>query len=448
MKEQTKPNETMEKLFIFLKEYILYRIEAEFGDKKNAIKPVLQSFNESNDPDALERFFIANRLLEDEVLIILLALAPHVDCGFLSTVLGNIASNGGEFIDFGGIRGKNHRGIIPTGETAIYLIAGNDPIARMEAKKILDGSSHLSENNLVQLGPVDPHEPLVSGALRMDIETIEMMTTGRSVKPSLNAEFPAELIETGMTWDNLVLNKDTLNEVKEIETWLQYNNVLLDDWGMKGIIKPGYRVMLYGPPGTGKTLTAALLGKFTSRDVYRIDLSMVVSKYIGETEKNLGKLFDKAENKDWILFFDEADAIFGKRTNVRDAHDKYANQEVSYLLQRIEAHPGLVILASNFKSNIDTAFSRRFHSIIEYKLPSQSERKLLWESCLPKGIPLDPDVSIDQLSRLYEVTGANIINVVQYACLQKLKKNSDGIQWVDLINGIRKEYVKEDKMFT
>ena len=437
----------MIELFLFLENYIIYRIQFELGDKTVAIKPELPQYGESENPDPLERFLMEHSLSENEVLIVLLAIVPHVDSGFLSRVIGNLFTKGGDLIDLGGIRGKNHRGIIPTGETALYVLAGNDPKARMEAKKLLDVSSSLTQRNIVHLGPVSPGEPFVSGTLSIDLETIEMMTTGRTVKPSLNSEFPAALIETSMTWDNLILNQETLNEVQEIETWLLYNNVLLKDWGMDGIIKPGYRVMLYGPPGTGKTLTAALLGKFTNRDVYRIDLSMVVSKYIGETEKNLGKLFDKAENKDWILFFDEADAIFGKRTNVRDAHDKYANQEVSYLLQRIEAHPGLVILASNFKSNIDTAFSRRFHSIIEYKLPSQSERKLLWEVSLPKGIPLDPDVSIDKLSRLYEVTGANIINVVQYACLQKLKKNADAIQWVDLINGIRKEYVKEDKMF-
>lgn len=436
----------MKNLFKFLGDYINYRIQSELGDRTAAVQPSLPALDVEN-PDSMEKFFLENPMSEEEVLIVLLAVAPHIEVGFISRVLMNLFSKGGELVEIGGGVGKNHRGFLPTGETALYLLAGNDPNARMEAKKLVDRSSRLAELRIVYLGQVPDGEPELSGLLRVDVETLEMISTGRLIKPSLNSEFPAELIQTGMTWDNLVLNKETMNEVKEIETWLQFNNVLLDDWGMKGIIKPGYRVMLYGPPGTGKTLTAALLGKFTNRDVYRIDLSMVVSKYIGETEKNLGKLFDKAENKDWILFFDEADAIFGKRTNVRDAHDKYANQEVSYLLQRIEAHPGLVILASNFKSNIDTAFSRRFHSIIEYKLPSQSERKLLWESCLPKGIPLDPDVSLDQLSRLYEVTGANIINVVQYACLQKLKKKSKGIQWVDLINGIRKEYVKEDKMF-
>src|SRR5690606_11585436 len=131
-----------------------------------------------------------------------------------------------------------------------------------------------------------------------------------------------------------------------------------DAWDMRQLIKPGYRTLFYGPPGTGKTLTAMLLGKEFQRNVFRIDLSQVVSKYIGETEKNLEKIFQRAANKEWILFFDEADALFGKRTSVKDAHDRYANQEVSYLLQRVEDFPGLVILASNYKNNIDKAFVR------------------------------------------------------------------------------------------
>lgn len=437
----------MNELLQYLNSYIRFRIGSAINLPNITPQPSLPVLEEIENPDSLVRFCLEHELSESEIVIVTLAIAPHISAGFLSNIMLEMFSDGGDLIEFGGFKGNHHRGLIPTGETALFVLAGNDPSARMEVKKILDGASRLSERNIVTVGPVAHGEPRVSGVLMVDYETMELMTTGRAVKPSLNSEFPAALIETGMTWDNLILNKDTLNEVQEIETWLRYNKVLLKDWGMDGIIKPGYRVMLYGPPGTGKTLTAALLGKYTNRDVYRIDLSMIVSKYIGETEKNLSKLFDKAENKDWILFFDEADAIFGKRTNVRDAHDKYANQEVSYLLQRIEAHPGLVILASNFKSNIDAAFSRRFHSIIEYKLPNQSERKLLWEASLPKGIPLDPDVSIDHLSRLYEVTGSNIINVVQYACLQKLKKKADAIQWVDLVNGIRKEYVKEDKMF-
>ena len=130
------------------------------------------------------------------------------------------------------------------------------------------------------------------------------------------------------------------------------------------------RILFIGAPGTGKKTFASLIGQQSGKEVYRVDLSIVVSKYIGETEKNLKKIFDEAENKNWILFFDEADALFGKRTNVRDAHDKYANQEVAYLLQRIENYDGLVILATNMKNNIDDAFTRRFHAIIHFPLKS------------------------------------------------------------------------------
>ena len=217
---------------------------------------------------------------------------------------------------------------------------------------------------------------------------------------------------------------------------------------MNRIIKPGYRALFHGPPGTGKTLTAALLGKLTGRDVFRVDLSMIVSKFIGETEKNLAHLFDRAENKDWILFFDEADALFGKRTGVRDAHDRYANQEVSYLLQRVETFGGLVILASNFKANIDEAFIRRFQSIIHFPMPRTAERLRLWQQSLPPHIALDTDVNLKMLAERYELSGASIVNIVQYCCLTALSRNDKVLTNQDLRNGIAREFGKEGKIFT
>lgn len=172
---------------------------------------------------------------------------------------------------------------------------------------------------------------------------------------------------------------------------------------------------------------------------------MVVSKYIGETEKSLSRLFDKAINKDWILFFDEADSVFGKRTNVRDAHDKYANQEVSYLLQRIEAHPGLVILASNFKSNIDLAFTRRFQSMIEFEMPDYNERLRLWKNNLPENIGLESSISLEAIAKKYALSGASIVNIIQYACLRTLAGQDHIIKQAYLIEGIKKEYQKEGK---
>jgi SpoVK/Ycf46/Vps4 family AAA+-type ATPase len=289
-------------------------------------------------------------------------------------------------------------------------------------------------------------EPKMSGRLVLDEEYVDLFTSGRISKPRLSSDFPAERITTELGWNDLVLNEKTMAGIKEIETWLKYNDELLGGWKMHGKIKRGFRVLFHGPSGTGKTLTACLLGKYTERDVFRIDLSMVVSKYIGETEKNLSKLFNKAANKDWILFFDEADSIFGKRTNVRDAHDKYANQEVSYLLQRIESHAGLVILASNMKSNIDASFTRRFNSIIEFDNPDTSERLQLWKNYLPPVAKLDKIVNLEEISRKYNLTGANIVNVIQFAGLQTLEKKSQTISSEDLLKGIQKEYEKEGKM--
>lgn len=190
-------------------------------------------------------------------------------------------------------------------------------------------------------------------------------------------------------------------------------------------------------------MTACLLGKYTGRDVFRIDLSMVVSKYIGETEKNLSKLFDKAANKDWILFFDEADSIFGKRTNVRDAHDKYANQEVSYLLQRIEDFDGLAILASNLKDHIDSAFTRRFQSIVHFPIPTAAQRLQIWRQSFPAGLRLDESIDLRRIADEHEIPAGVIVNVVRYCSIKALKRGTNAIHPDDLESGLLKELSKE-----
>ena len=277
-------------------------------------------------------------------------------------------------------------------------------------------------------------------------EVVELLTLGTVSKPRFSTDFPAEYISTALEWDDLVLAPATLRQIREIESWVRHQQTFFETWGMNRRVKPGYRVLFHGPPGTGKTLTATLLGKYTGRDVFKIDLSMVVSKYIGETEKNLARLFDKAQNKNWILFFDEADALFGKRTNIRDAHDKYANQEVSYLLQRIETFPGLTILASNFKSNIDEAFQRRFQAMIYFPVPKSEERLVLWEKSFPEAVKMDPAVDLREIAQRYELTGASIMNIVQYCCISALEQQSEVISHENLLNGIKNELVKEGKI--
>jgi SpoVK/Ycf46/Vps4 family AAA+-type ATPase len=222
-------------------------------------------------------------------------------------------------------------------------------------------------------------------------------------------------------------------------------DAMLDELDLRSKIKSGYRSLFFGPPGTGKTFTAALLGKYTGYDVYRIDLSLVISKFIGETEKNLTKIFDRAENKKWILFFDEADALFGKRTQVKDSHDRYANQEVSFLLQRVEDYSGLVILATNLKSNIDEAFARRFQSIIYFKMPSAKERLKIWQNTFSHKTIFADDVDLEQVSADFEVSGGSIINVVRYCSLIAMKRNKRIIFYEDIVEGLRKEFLKEGK---
>jgi SpoVK/Ycf46/Vps4 family AAA+-type ATPase len=171
----------------------------------------------------------------------------------------------------------------------------------------------------------------------------------------------------------------------------------------------------------------------------------VVSKYIGETEKNLERVFARAERLDCILFFDEADALFGKRTAVGNAHDRYANQEVSYLLQRVEDYRGVIILASNLESNIDEAFLRRFHAIVHFPMPGPAQRLRLWRESLPLAYPLEPGVDLAAIGTEVELSGAAILNVVQYATLMALEADSATLRREDLLAGIRRELQKEGR---
>ncbi|WP_299104985.1 ATP-binding protein [uncultured Tenacibaculum sp.] len=425
----------------YLEHRIRLRLKSDLSEEPIQDK----EFKFQLDNSALSQFIYENQFSPDEIVVLMLALLPHVSPSFVNDILSDFLPHGGDFPEFGGVKGKNHRGVIPTGETALYILAGKDIEYRTYLTEFLLYKSILFKKGIISLEKVPKGEPFLSGKLILSEEHTHLFLTGKELKPQLSQDFPASLISTGLDWDDLVLSTKTLEEVREIENWLDYHMVLMNDWGMENKIKPGYRVLFCGAPGTGKTLTASLLGKHTGKDVYRVDLSMVVSKYIGETEKNLSKLFDKSINQDWILFFDEADSIFGKRTNVRDAHDKYANQEVSYLLQRIEAHPGLIILASNFKNNIDAAFTRRFHNIIEFETPNYEERVALWEKNLPNNISLEASISIEELAKKYSITGANIVNIIQYACLKTIANKKEEIQRKYLLEGVKREYAKEGK---
>lgn len=445
--KKTISKSTVSKTLDYLQSVFKQRLFAHFSDE-----PVYFDIRQIKLPDfkggqsAFEHFLINHKPTPEEYLIISLVLISHLQPGFLNQIISSSLPQSGDFPELGGIKGENNRGFFPTGETALFLIAGSDFEKRMKAMRLFSTDHWFYKKGILTLEKVKPGFPKTTGKIILDDEYVELFTTGNISLPVLSTEFPAQHLITEQKWEELILPKKALERIQEIKIWVEHHKTLMKDWGMDKKLKPGYRCLFHGPPGTGKTLAATLLGKLTKKEVFRIDLSSVVSKYIGETEKNLATLFNKAQNKNWILFFDEADALFGKRTNVRDAHDKYANQEISYLLQRIESFPGLIILASNLKNNMDDAFSRRFHSTIYFPIPGTKERLQIWQNAFPQKVKFEKDVDIEKIAHQFELTGANIMNVVQYACLQALSKNNKLIQLNYILKGIAKEYEKEGKI--
>ena len=358
----------------------------------------------------------------EERVIVMLALMPHIKPQALDTFFLQNGALGRQFTQFGGWKGLSHGGFLPTGETAVFIIAGDDPIKRCEVVRMFQRDYWFYTSNILRLEGANEGEPFLSGQLRVSEEFLSHVLLDREYKPDYSIGFPAKLITTPLEWEDMVLDYQTHNALEEINTWIEHQHTIMEDWGLKRILKPGYRALFYGPPGTGKTLAATLLGKKNNMDVYRVDLSMIVSKYIGETEKNLAKVFDLAENRNWILFFDEADALFGKRTSTNTSNDRHANQEVAYLLQRIEDFPGTVILATNLKSNIDEAFSRRFQSIIYFPMPSEELRAELWRSMLPKEWLGDDAEDLIATAAQSELSGGSIANVVRKCAVQLVNK--------------------------
>jgi hypothetical protein len=250
-------------------------------------------------------------------------------------------------------------------------------------------------------------------------------------------------------WDDIVLPADQLTQLREICDQVQHRSMVYDAWGFDGKLAmgKGLSVLFAGPPGTGKTMAADVLAGALGLDMYKIDLSTVVSKYIGETEKNLARIFHEATTSNAILFFDEADALFGKRTQVRDAHDRYANVEVSYLLQKMEEYEGMVILATNLRKNMDEAFVRRLHVTVEFPVPGQADRRRIWAQIWPAATPREAGLDLDFLARRVEVPGGSIRNI---ALASAFRAAADGgvVTMAHVLHATRREYQKMGKVLT
>lgn len=235
----------------------------------------------------------------------------------------------------------------------------------------------------------------------------------------------AELQDPCFSWDDMIVEDEVYKNLRYIVDRILYRNVVGQKWGYDDILKYGKGVcaLFYGPPGTGKTMAARVLANELGIDLYRIDLSRMVSKYVGETQKNITQLFERAKNMDAILFFDEADAFFSKRTEVSDANDRNSNSEVAHLLQKLEEYEGISILATNLKDNIDDAFKRRFKYMVHFQLPAAEERRALWKKMLPDAAPREQDINLDYFADKFELSGSEIKEVMVHAAYQAARQN-------------------------
>ena len=325
-----------------------------------------------------------------EALVLVAAVAPYVDERFAVAY--------GRLTDRPGVVGL-------TGEVARTL-AARSFAGRLDATAMLSGAGALRATGMLVLDPDDD----LAGTLRPDPGLLAWVLGQPPAPPRASAAFPARPLRTVHTLDDVVLPARARTRVADVRDRIVHRELVVDTWGfgrhhdnVAGLV-----ALFHGPPGTGKTMTAAALAVSAGMPAYVVDLSALVSKYIGETEKALSAVFERTARERCVLVFDEADAVFGERTEVADAHDRYANQEVSYLLSRIESHPGVVVLTTNLLANIDPAFTRRVHVMVEFPPPGQAERERLWQRVLPADLPVATDTDLAGIAERYPITGAQI----------------------------------------
>ncbi len=384
---------------------------------------------------------------EYEKIGVTLCLIPTFQPDLLDNFIKKEFGVEGDYPLIGGIRGTNHRGIMPTGETWMYFCCKNFTASRINfiqnihdylenEKAFLNIESHL------------PDEPFLSGRLTFS-KYFRQLFQAESIlyEPPFSDLKLGNFIHTNLILNDLVLDQEIENCVEEIKHWQYFNENSNSNSPFFSRVKPGMKMLFYGKSGTGKTQTAAIIANDLGKKIYRIDLSQIVSKYIGETEKNLSKIFEVAEHKGWILFFDEGDALFAKRTAVSSANDRYANQEVAYLLQRIEDYSGIIIISTNLKENIDAAFLRRFNNIVEFPMPDTQQRNAIWQKILSELVDNQIDINSEEWDEIakIELSGGAITNIINYVMLKSnFTKTPINYSLVKL--GIIRELRKENRL--
>ncbi len=428
----------------WLSAIIQYRTTRD-KDQQNTSIEIMEVVQANETKSSLYKLCFELKLSQADKLLLILAYTAQFKPSVLDPLLAAKPESKSRYREYGGVVDNTDGKLVPTLQTAVYLLAGQNDIKAGIYYEMLRNSPLFAEQVIrLRLVKSDHDHPLYQ-VPELNLAYYHFLTNGKKPKYEESEDFPAYLLETNKSFDDLILKPSTIEHLQGPMDFVRYYDELFGSEDTRKVITPGYVLMLYGPPGTGKTMTAAVMGKELGIDVYAVNLSRIVSKYIGETEKNLEKVFSLLSDKRCILFFDEADALFGKRTEVSDAKDRYANQEVAYLLQKIEQFSGLVILASNFRQNLDDAFKRRIINSILIPPPDQELRTIMWQRAIPADFQYEEEQLAEQLAERYSLTGANIANIIKLSCVKALSQQTRVLSGKILEHYIKFELIKEGK---
>ncbi len=375
-----------------------------------------------------------------ERMALILALLPHFHPGMTDHLKKLDLASGGILNSVQGVQAQT---FLPCAETALYLLAGNNLDLRLNFQSIFYPKHLFAQEDILKLEDTPLGVPLWRGALQISEEVLYLLATGQAYETQMSPNFPAQKLTTEQTWDDFVVPYHTHEKVMELLDWIKHYEQLATHPHFARERK-GYRCLLVGEPGTGKTMLGRLLSQETNRPVYRISLEKIVSKYVGETTKNIAKVFNTARHRNWILFCDEGDALFSKRsTKGQSAQDTYVNQDIAYLLQEIEDYPGIILVATNYAQNMDKAFQRRFDTRIDFRKPDYGEIIQLFEKAL-QAFRLDEEIKISFVAQelMTHVTAAQITKFKHYLGLQALKRQDWSLSVENFCEGLQKNNIR------
>ncbi|XOV66369.1 MAG: ATP-binding protein [Fluviicola sp.] len=387
---------------------------------------------------------ILNEVSVVERIALSVAFAAHTVPYYLDGLYTKNKDSDRIFSEFGILEGEGDFKMKPTWQTVFFLSHGSNTQAQFQMTEFMHGDHRLYKSKLFVMPMEKVTNPFLI-PLELNRDALFKWIYQSRVRNLADEYFPAHEITSNLDWNDLVIGEETERGLNQLRMWLRHGEKLMQHEKLSKYVNKGIRVLFYGPSGTGKTLTASLLGKEFDLPVYRVDLSQMVSKWIGETEKNLARVFDMAEKQGWILFFDEAESLFSSRGEVNNANDRRANQEVSYLLQRVENFDGTIIMATNLRDNMDEAFVRRFQLMIHFPVPDVETRARLWENLLVDTFPMAEDISFSKLAEEFEITGGTMKNAFRTVMLEvcDMPLEEQQITKADLYRAVRYECSKD-----